>query len=119
MVEALQRVHLDFGLFDTEVWTFLSVIWGARKRCRKIPVEMMSKKIDVAAYAGYKGDERPLLFVLDHQKLIVEDVMDRWYGQENDYFKVLASDGRVYLLKRHRNADLWYLAKVTERPGKH
>ena len=92
---------------------------GGKKTVPGMPVEPMNKKIDVAAYAGYKGDERPLLFVLDRQKLIVEDVMDRWYGQENDYFKVLASDGRVYLLKRHRETDLWYLAKVTERPGRH
>jgi hypothetical protein len=70
------------------------------------------------AYSGYKANERPLSFVLDGERLEVQNVIDRWYGVENDYFKVAATDGKVYLLRWHRNLDLWFLEKIMERIGK-
>jgi hypothetical protein len=74
-------------------------------------------KIEVVAYSGYKANERPLCFVLKEQKLGVVDVVDRWYGEEHDYFKVLADDGRVYLIRWHRRMDVWFLVKVLEKTG--
>lgn len=81
--------------------------------------EGLPKKIDVSAYSGYKANERPLSFVIDNEKREVRDVIDRWYGEEYDYFKVLADDGRVYLLSWQRNLDQWLLVKVFERMGWH
>ena len=69
---------------------------------------MYSKKIDVVAYSGFKANERPVYFVLDDQKRKVEEILDRWYGQDHDYFKVLADDGCQYLLKWHRSSDNWF-----------
>jgi hypothetical protein len=66
-------------------------------------------KIEVAAYSGYKANERPLYFVVDQQKFQVTKVLDRWYGQDHDYFKVLADDGQVYTLKWHRYLDVWFI----------
>lgn len=74
-------------------------------------------KIEVVAYSGYKANERPLYFVLEQRKLVVVNVMDRWYGEEHDYFKVLADDGKVYLIRWHRVLDLWFLVKILERTG--
>ncbi len=76
------------------------------------------KKIEVVAYSGYKANESPLYFVLDEEKLEVKNTIDKWYGVEHDYFKVLADDGRVYLLKWHRTLDLWFVERVLERLGK-
>ena len=76
-------------------------------------------KIEVVAYSGYKANERPLYFVLDERRRKVLNVIDRWYGMEHDYFKVLAEDDRVYLLKWHRVLDLWFAMKVFEKLGKH
>ena len=70
------------------------------------------QKIEVMAYSGYKANERPLSFVLDSRKLEVIHIMDRWYGEEHDYFKVLADDGKVYLLRWHRTLDSWFLEKI-------
>jgi hypothetical protein len=75
------------------------------------------KKIEVVAYSGYKANERPLYLVLDEQRLEVKNTLDKWYGVEHDYFKVLADDGRVYLLKWHRSLDLWFVEKILERLG--
>jgi len=69
-------------------------------------------KIEVAAYSGYKANERPLYFVVDQQKYQVAKVLDRWGGQDHDYFKVLADDGRVYTLKWHRYLDVWFILNV-------
>lgn len=72
-------------------------------------------KIEVVAYSGYKANERPLYFVLEQKKLAVVDVLDRWYGVEHDDFKVLAEDGKVYLIRWHRLLDLWFVVKIMER----
>jgi hypothetical protein len=77
------------------------------------------KKIEVVAYSGYKANERPLYLVLDEERLEVKNIIDRWYGVEHDYFKVLADDGKVYLLKWHRTLDLWFLERILERLGRH
>jgi len=72
-------------------------------------------KIEVAAYSGYKANERPLYFTLWQIKLGVVEVLDRWYGEEHDYFKILADDGKVYLICWHRIEDSWFLVKTQER----
>ena len=75
---------------------------------------VQSKIIEVVAYSGYKANERPLYFILNNQKLEVRNVSKRWYGVEHDYFKVLADDGKVYLMRWQRTLDLWFLVKITE-----
>jgi len=72
-------------------------------------------RIEVDAYSGYKASERPICFVLDDKKLEVKEILDRWYGQDHDYFKVVADDGLTYLLKWHRFLDIWFLVKGTDR----
>jgi hypothetical protein len=81
--------------------------------------EDFPKHIEVSAYSGYKANERPTAFTVEDQSHDVVHVIDRWYGEEHDYFKVLAEDGKIYLLRWHRILDLWFLVKVMEREGKH
>ncbi|MBN2033953.1 MAG: hypothetical protein JW836_11805 [Deltaproteobacteria bacterium] len=72
-------------------------------------------KVEVAAYSGYKSNERPLYFIFNDRKLDVIDIIDRWYGVQHDYYKLLADDCKIYLLKWHRMHDLWFLVKIIER----
>ncbi len=68
-------------------------------------------RIRVECYAGYQGAERPVRFFLGDQCHNVVEVLDRWYEPEDNFFKVLADDGKLYVL-RHTpgcNADLWTL----------
>ena len=81
--------------------------------------EGLPKQIEVVAYSGYKANERPISFVLDGCERDIENIIDRWYGVEHDYFKVVADDGKIYLLRWQRYQDLWFLIKVMERAGKH
>ena len=71
-----------------------------------------TKNIEVNAYSGYKANERPISFILDDRKLKVVKIIDRWYGVDYDYFKVLANDGKLYLLRWHRTLDEWSLQKI-------
>ena len=43
--------------------------------------------IKVEAYSGYRADERPKTFTIGEKVLKVESVLDRWYGEDHDYFK--------------------------------
>ncbi len=55
----------------------------------------------VVCYSGYKADERPLRFQLGDNEYFVEEVLDQWYGPEDVFFKVRASDGNHYVLRGH------------------
>ena len=71
----------------------------------------MSHSIEVVSYSGYKVNERPLYFFLEKRKLEVRKVTSSWYGEEDDWFRVLADDGRLYLIRWHRESDQWFLEK--------
>lgn len=68
--------------------------------------------IKVECYAGYKAAERPISFILDDQRLIVEKIIDQWRGPEFEYFKARADDGKVYLLRYDERNGEWLLEKV-------
>ena len=67
--------------------------------------------VRVECYAGYRGAERPIRFYLGDRCFEVADVVDRWYEPEDSFFKVLADDGNLYILRHtpDMNADLWTL----------
>lgn len=81
--------------------------------------EMTYREITVMAYSGYKANERPLSFEVEGRRLTVTSIADRWYGGEDDYFKVAADDGRVYIIRRNRSMDGWFLVRVLERVAGH
>jgi hypothetical protein len=78
--------------------------------CLKIDTRL--KVIHVSCYSGYRADERPVNFNLRGRKLVVEEIIDRWYGPHNSFFKILADDKKVYLIKYDQDDDLWTLEKI-------
>ena len=56
----------------------------------------------VETYAGYKADERPLRFNWNGRMLQVASVLQRWIEPQEACFRVLADDGREYVLRRRR-----------------
>ncbi len=75
--------------------------------------------IRVECYAGYKAEERPTSFWIEGEKRVVENVVDRWAGEDHDYFKVAADDCRVYILRYDRRGDFWTVEKILDRIGIH
>ena len=74
-------------------------------------------KLRVMTYAGYKADERPVRFTLGATTREVRETVDRWYGEGHDYFKVIADDGNLYLLRHDRAADEWELTMTETLTG--
>ena len=72
--------------------------------------------IKVKCHSGYKADEYPKSFDLDDKVFEIVDITDRWYQGANNpawpvsnYFKVIASDRKEYILKHDLEKDIWYL----------
>lgn len=75
-------------------------------------IDSRLKVINVSCYSGYKANERPIDFTVRGRKLMVEQIMDRWYGVDHSYFKVLANDQKIYLIRYDQDEDLWTLEKI-------
>ncbi len=70
-------------------------------------------KIRVESYDGYRAGERPLRFHLGRKRREVVEILDRWYGEDHDYFKVRADDGGVYVLRHGRGEGGWELTQYS------
>lgn len=75
-------------------------------------IDSRLKVIHVSCYSGYKADERPISFTLLGRELMVEEIIDRWYGPNKSFFKILANDNKVYLIKYDQDEDQWTLEKI-------
>jgi hypothetical protein len=73
--------------------------------------------VRVECYAGYRADERPLRFQLGETVLEVSELQDRWYSPGAVYFRVLASDSNVYILRHDQSQDEWSL-EAFRAPGR-
>jgi hypothetical protein len=66
-------------------------------------------RVDVQCYAGRKADERPVSFQLGVHKYLVDEVLDQWYGPDDNFYKVCADDGNIYILRHKLATDEWLL----------
>jgi hypothetical protein len=71
-------------------------------------------RIQVVCRAEHTADG-PQRFVLGEQTIEVDDLLDRWYGEDADYFRVRGTDGHLYVLKHVRAHDRWELTSFTRR----
>jgi hypothetical protein len=60
-------------------------------------------------YSGYKKDERPVRFTLGERTFEIVAIDDRWYSQEASYFRVVADDENIYVLRHEEAQDVWSL----------
>lgn len=60
-------------------------------------------------YSGAKADERPVRFELAGRDYVVEELLDKWYGPEDTFFKVRADDNNLYILRHSPATDEWSL----------
>jgi hypothetical protein len=75
-------------------------------------------ELEVECYSGRKADERPIRFRLDGHEYLVEELLDQWYGQGHEFFKVRADDGNLYIL-RHITSSAeggWDLVSFRQQP---
>ena len=85
---------------------------GQRASRETAKTESRHLAIEVECYAGYKAGERPLRFrfkTKGAETLEMRELLDQWYGPEDQYFKVRANDGHLYILRHNEHVDLWTL----------
>ena len=71
----------------------------------------MSRNIHVDAYSGYRANERPRRFTLNDKTYEIATVEDRWYEPDAEYFKVLTTEGKTYVLRYDQQRDEWTLTE--------
>ncbi len=71
--------------------------------------------VTVESYAGSKAEEYPLRFLIHGREINISRIIDRWLTPGCRYFKVLAEDGNVYVLKYEEISDSWNIL-TTKRP---
>ena len=71
-------------------------------------------RIQVECHAE-RANDGPSRFVLGEHTIEVDDLLDRWYGNDADYFRVRGRDGHLYVLKHLREPDHWELSSFTRR----
>lgn len=74
----------------------------------------MSAGLKVECYSGYKVNEKPLAFFLNKRRVGVKKIIDQWYGPKHTYFKILAEDENIYILKYSEINDHWELVFFKE-----
>ena len=72
--------------------------------------------IKVETYSGYKASERPRSFVIGERVFRVKEIIDRWYGEDYEYFKLKADDGGTYIIRYNRAKDEWELTMMEGPP---
>ena len=75
--------------------------------------------ITVECHAGYKADEYPKYFYWSDIKFEITEISDRWFQADvhaewppADYFKVITSDKRKWIIKHETKTDKWYVVKM-------
>lgn len=76
---------------------------------------MSNVMLSVETYSGYKADERPLSFTLGDHRFTINEVIDRWLGTDDAYFKVMADDGNRYVLRHDLDLDTWDMVMMESR----
>lgn len=75
---------------------------------------MNYESIQVECYSGYKINERPMAFVYQGCRWVIQEIADRWYEGDTDptrpevsYFKVKTTEGRTFILRYLSLFDSW------------
>lgn len=69
--------------------------------------------IRVESYAGFRGEQEPRAFWLGERRLEVLEIVDRWIGPDQRWFRVRAGDGDLYILRYDEQPGTWELAAFT------
>ena len=65
--------------------------------------------ITVEFCSDLRTKERPVAFHVCDRRYKIKEVVDRWYGDGEVYFKVEADDNNIYLLKYEEGQGCWDL----------
>jgi hypothetical protein len=67
-------------------------------------------KVQTASLPGEL--ENPVSFALLDRTFQVIEVEDSWHGADQAYYKIIADDGNLYVIKHDLDADLWEMVQM-------
>lgn len=70
----------------------------------------MTFTIKVDCRPGHSGEAVPDVLRLGRRRVKVVTLLDNWPGSDHHYFKVMAEDGAVYVVRHDLPAQIWELA---------
>jgi hypothetical protein len=73
--------------------------------------------VHVQSGAPRKSDDTPTVFTIGDRKFNVQEVLDRWDGADHTYFRVLAEDGIIYILRHDLQTDEWEVTLMDVTAG--
>lgn len=73
---------------------------------------MVNISLKVETYSGYKADERPVSFTLVNRTFQVKEILDQWYGVDHTYYKLIADDSNLYIIRHDREMDEWEMVMM-------
>ncbi len=72
------------------------------------------KLIDVVTYSGHRGEERPIAFILDGERIEISEILDKRIEEafedrtRKSVFKVKGSDGYTHVLFYDEHTLEWF-----------
>jgi len=77
-----------------------------------------SVKVKVESSSDSKGQEFPSRFLLGTRPIEVRSVVDRWYGEQACYYRVIGDDENYYILKGPLEDNTWELVSFTHKDSR-
>lgn len=74
-------------------------------------------RIKVECYAGHRGEQEPRRIHLNDSVVEAAEILDRWLAPDHRYFKLLGSDGALYLVRHDEHEQVWDLMLYDARGG--
>jgi len=63
--------------------------------------------VSVECESARNGEATPRVFMLGDRRLEIADILDRWLGEEYDYYKVQDGNGDTFILRRDTDDMTW------------
>jgi hypothetical protein len=69
--------------------------------------------LSVESRPGFGDEPEPVAFLLGERRLVVREVVDRWFAPGQRWVRVDADDGDTYVLRHDGRTGRWELAAFT------
>jgi len=78
---------------------------------------MTAIKVELQSTGESPGMEKLVSFTLYDRHFTVREILDIWYGIDQIYYKLIAEDNILYILKHDLETDSWELVEMDVYPG--
>jgi len=63
--------------------------------------------VSVECEPAHNGEATPRFFTLGDRRIAIADILDRWLGDEYDYYKIRDPNGDTFILRRDTDDRTW------------